>query len=59
MFIGIHNVFALDVNFLDINWKPKHVTIELFEEIKIGGQTSLKNLQSFFKSSTNLFYPII
>jgi hypothetical protein len=33
MFIGAHNVFVLDINFLDIKWKPKHVTVELFEEI--------------------------
>lgn len=47
-----HNVFALDINFLDVNWEHKDITIGLFEEIKIGGQTSLKILQFFFKLST-------
>jgi len=39
--------FVLDINFLDVIWKPKHVTLELFEEIKIGGQTLLKKSSSF------------
>jgi len=28
---GVHNVFALVIIFLGFNWKPKHVTIGLFE----------------------------
>ncbi len=32
---GAHNIFALVINFLGFDWQPKHVTIGLFEAIKI------------------------
>jgi hypothetical protein len=50
--MGAHNVFAPNINFLDVNWEPKHITIGLFENFKIGVQTSLKKIQFFFKLST-------
>ncbi len=31
IFKGAHNVFAFVIIFLGFNWKPKHVTIGLFE----------------------------
>ncbi len=35
---GAYDVFALMINFLNSDWQPKHVTIGLFEAIKIIGQ---------------------
>jgi hypothetical protein len=32
---GAHNIFALVIKFLGFDWQPKHVTIGLFEAIKI------------------------
>ncbi len=32
---GAHDVFVLVINFLGSNWKPKHVTLGLFEVTKI------------------------
>jgi len=32
---GAHDVFVLVINFLGFNWKPKHVTLDLFEVAKI------------------------
>jgi len=34
-----YNVFALMINFLNSNWQPKHVIINLFEATKILRQT--------------------
>jgi hypothetical protein len=31
---GVHDVFALIVNFLEKNWMLKHITISLFETSK-------------------------
>ncbi len=28
---GAHDIFAMVVNFMSINWEPKHATIRLFE----------------------------
>jgi hypothetical protein len=32
---GAHDVFILVINFLGFSWKPKHVTLGLFEAMKI------------------------
>jgi hypothetical protein len=34
MFKRAHDIFTLVVNFLDVNWQPKQVTIGLFEASK-------------------------
>jgi hypothetical protein len=34
---GAYDIFALVINFLDGNWKPKKVTIGLFETTKTIG----------------------
>jgi len=39
-----HDIFGLVINFLGSNWQPKHVTIGLFQVIKINGQTLTNNL---------------
>jgi hypothetical protein len=41
---GAHDVFVLVINFLGSNWKPKHVTLGLFEATKTIGQMLAKNL---------------
>jgi hypothetical protein len=35
MFKGAHDIFALVINFLRIDWQPKHVIIKLFEVSEI------------------------
>ncbi len=44
---GARDVFVLVIIFLGSNWKPKHVTLGLFEAIKTTGQTFAKNLIEF------------
>jgi len=39
---GARDVFILVIIFLGSNWKPKHVTLGLFETIKTTGQTFVK-----------------
>ncbi len=39
-----HDVFALVINFLGFDWKPKHVTLGLFEVVETIGQALVKNL---------------
>jgi hypothetical protein len=34
---GAHDVFVLMINFLGSDWKPKHVTLGLFEVTKTIG----------------------
>jgi hypothetical protein len=41
---GAHDVFVLVISFLGFNWKPKPVTLGLFEAAKTIGQTLVKNL---------------
>jgi len=41
---GAHDVFILVIIFLGFNWKPKHVTLGLFEAPKTSGQTLARNL---------------
>jgi hypothetical protein len=45
--MGAHDVFALVVNFINIDWQPKHVTIMLFKATKITDQTKVLKLQAF------------
>jgi hypothetical protein len=44
---GAYDVFALVINFLSIDWQPKHVTIGLFKAIEIIGQTLARSLTQF------------
>ncbi len=37
-----HDVFLLFIIFFGSNWKPKHVTLGLFESIKTIGQVLVK-----------------
>jgi hypothetical protein len=39
-----YDIFALIINFLDENWQPKKVTINLFEATKMIDQTLTRNL---------------
>jgi hypothetical protein len=41
---GVHDVFVLVIIFLGFNWKPKHVTVDLFEAIKTTRQALARNL---------------
>jgi hypothetical protein len=34
-----HEVFALVINFLGVDWQPKHITLGLFKPTNINGQT--------------------
>ncbi len=45
-----YDIFTLIINFLDENWPPKKVTINLFEAIKTTGQALAKNLNEFLDS---------
>ncbi len=44
MFKGAHDVFVLVINFLGSNWKPKHVTLGLFEDVETKKQALVRNL---------------
>ncbi len=39
MFVGVHDMFDVVVNFLSNNWEPKHVTIDLFKATETNGAT--------------------
>jgi hypothetical protein len=45
-----HDVFALVINFLGVDWQPKHITLGLAEPIDINGQTLTKNLTKLLDS---------
>jgi len=45
---GVHDIFALVINFLGSNWQPKQITIGLFETTKITRQTLINNLTKLF-----------
>ncbi len=45
---GVHNIFALVINFLGYDWQPKQVTIGLFEATKITMQALANNLTKLF-----------
>ncbi len=41
---GEHDIFALVINFLKVDWQPKHITIGLFETSEITKQVLVRNL---------------
>ncbi len=41
---GAHDIFVLTINFLGVNWQPKHIVIELFETMHISKQSLANNL---------------
>jgi hypothetical protein len=41
---GGHDIFTLVINFLKVDWQPKHITFGLFEAKDNSGQTLAKNL---------------
>jgi hypothetical protein len=44
VFKGAHDVFALVINFLGLNWKPKQIILGLFEVVEITRKALIKNL---------------
>jgi hypothetical protein len=48
IFKGIHDIFAIVINFLGFDWYPKHVTIGLFEITETTCQTLANNLRELF-----------
>jgi len=48
MFIQVHNVFTVVINFVSSNWEPKHMSINLFEAIEISGVAMAPKLWAFF-----------
>jgi hypothetical protein len=44
MFYVAHDVFALVIDFLKTDWKPKQITIGFFEASKTTRQTLAKSL---------------
>jgi hypothetical protein len=47
---GGHDIFTLVVNFLRIDWQPKHITLGLFEATGNSAQTLAKNLTKLLES---------
>lgn len=37
MFVGVHDIFDVVVNFLSNNWELKHVTVDLFKATETNG----------------------
>ncbi len=46
MFVGVHDMFDVVINFLSNNWEPKHVTINLFKAIETNGATMAIKLRA-------------
>ncbi len=44
---GTNDIFALVINFLEVDWQLKHVTFELLEANETIGQALAKNLINF------------
>jgi len=44
MFKGVHDIFALVINFLGFDWQPKQVIIGFFEATKTIGSALANNL---------------
>jgi hypothetical protein len=42
--VETYDVFALMINFLNSDWHPKHVNIDLFEAIETTNQTLIRSL---------------
>lgn len=49
---GVNDIFALVINFLGINWQPKHVTLWFFEGANISRKLWPKVWLSYLKSIT-------
>jgi len=45
-----YDIFTLVINFLDENWPPKKVTINLFEAVQTIGQALARNLNELLDS---------
>jgi hypothetical protein len=46
---GALDTFALVINFLTLDWEPKHVIIGLFEAKRTSGVSLVDQLQSMFE----------
>jgi hypothetical protein len=44
---GARDFFAIVINFLEVDWQLKDVTLELLEDNETSGQTLAKNLIDF------------
>ncbi len=47
---GAHNVLVLVINLLELDWKPKQVIIDLFEDAETTGQALARNLIDFLNA---------
>jgi hypothetical protein len=47
MFIHVHYVFIMVINFVFNNWEPKHMSINLFEAIETRGVAMAPKLWAF------------
>jgi hypothetical protein len=43
-----HDIFALVINFLRVDWQPKHITLNFFEPTD-SGQTLTENLTNLLE----------
>jgi hypothetical protein len=46
---GVHDIFALMINILGINWQSKHFTLGFFEITNTSQKTLAKNLIELLK----------
>ncbi len=44
---GEHDILALVINFLGVDWQPKHITFHLFKATNTNGQTLAKVWQNY------------
>jgi hypothetical protein len=44
---GGYDIFTFMINFLKVDWQPKHITLGLFNAKDNSGQTLAKNLTKF------------
>jgi hypothetical protein len=49
---GVHDIFALMINFLGTNWQSKHFTLGFFKVTNISQKTLAKNLTKLLKIIT-------
>jgi hypothetical protein len=47
---GAYDIFALIINFLDGNWKPRKITIGLFKVTETANQALVRNLNELLDS---------
>ncbi len=45
---GEHDILALVINFLGVDWQPKHITFHLFKATNTNGQTLAKVWQNYW-----------